>query len=170
MTDTSRDKPQIESKRWVSFRLGKENYAVDVMKVREVLTPMDIAPVCGAPSFVLGIVNLRGNVVTVVDGHRKFNIPPQENKPENRIMVLDSGDTVIGLKVDAVREVIDVPQPMIQPPPQKGQGNSNVFISGVVYMNDRIFILIDVDLMLHDVKKHDGESVVSAQGDDDDLF
>ena len=76
--------------RWVTFQLGNEIYGVNVMQVREVLRYTDIAPVPGAPSYVLGIINLRGNVVTVIDTRARFGIPPAEVTDNTRIMIIES--------------------------------------------------------------------------------
>lgn len=142
-----------DTHRWVSFRLGGENYAVNVMKVSEVLTQMDFAKVAGAPEFVVGIVNLRGNVVTVIDAHKRFNLPGSVNSDDSRVIVLESENVVVGMLVDAVREVIDVPIQSIQPSPQVAQGDqNNRAISGVVHMNDLIYILVDVDILLSDAQ------------------
>ena len=94
--------------RWVTFKLGNEIYGVNVMQVREVLRYTDIAPVPGAPSYVLGIINLRGNVVTVIDTRARFGIPPAEVTDNTRIMIIESEKHVIGILVDSVAEVADL--------------------------------------------------------------
>lgn len=78
------------------------------MQVREVLRYTDIAPVPGAPSYVLGIINLRGNVVTVIDTRARFGIPPAEVTDNTRIMIIESDKHVIGILVDSVAEVADL--------------------------------------------------------------
>ena len=95
--------------RWVTFKLGNEIYGVNVMQVREVLRYTDIAPVPGAPSYVLGIINLRGNVVTVIDTRARFGIPPAEVTDNTRIMIIESEKHVIGILVDSVAEVATTP-------------------------------------------------------------
>ena len=84
------NKKNGELLRWVTFKLGNEIYGVNVMQVREVLRYTDIAPVPGAPSYVLGIINLRGNVVTVIDTRARFGIPPAEVTDNTRIMIIES--------------------------------------------------------------------------------
>ena len=99
--------------RWVTFKLGNEIYGVNVMQVREVLRYTDIAPVPGAPSYVLGIINLRGNVVTVIDTRARFGIPPAEVTDNTRIMIIESEKHVIGILVDSVAEVADTAMPTV---------------------------------------------------------
>ena len=77
--------------RWVTFRLGDETYGINVMQVQEVLRMTEIAPVPGAPSYVLGIVNLRGNVVTVIDTRNRFGLPPVDTDDATRIVIIETG-------------------------------------------------------------------------------
>ena len=82
-------------------------YGVNVMQVREVLRYSDIAPVPGAPAYVLGIINLRGNVVSVIDTRMRFGLPPSEITDNTRIMIIESERQVVGILVDSVAEVVD---------------------------------------------------------------
>ena len=93
--------------RWVTFKLGNEIYGVNVMQVREVLRYTDIAPVPGAPSYVLGIINLRGNVVTVIDTRSRFGIPPTDVTDNTRIMIIESEKHVIGILVNAAEQLYE---------------------------------------------------------------
>ncbi len=152
------NKKQAEdTQRWVSFRMGRELYAVNVMCVREVLTLMEFAKVAGAPPFVLGIVNLRGNVVTVIDTHKRFNLPPEPVSDETRVVIIESDKTTIGMLVDEVRDVVDVPQNLIQPPPQLQGEAANQYIGGLVHLNDKIYILVDVEKLLQDARVEEEE-------------
>ena len=90
---------------WVTFHLAGEKYGVNVMQVQEVLRYNDIAPVPGAPMYVLGIINLRGKVVTVLDTRNRFGLPEGEVTEQSRIIVLESDGHVIGILVDSVAEV-----------------------------------------------------------------
>ena len=105
---------------WVTFRLGDEIYGVNVMQVKEVLRYSEIAPVPGAPSFVLGIINLRGSVVTVMDTCQRFDIETGEISDSTRIMILEVDGHVIGILVDAVSEVVYLRQSEIEPSPNVG--------------------------------------------------
>ncbi|SBT16220.1 Chemotaxis protein CheW [Marinomonas gallaica] len=139
------DDPMLQ---WVTFRLENETYGVNVMQVKEVLRYLEIAPVPGAPSFVLGIIHLRGTVVTVIDTCQRFDLPSGEITDATRIMILEVGGHVIGILVDAVSEVVYLRQSEIEVSPSVGNDESSKFIQGVCHKNDTLLILVDLDKML----------------------
>ena len=99
----SADDPILQ---WVTFRLDNETYGINVMQVQEVLRYTEIAPVPGAPNYVLGIINLRGNVVTVIDTRERFGLPGTELNDNTRIVIIETDEQVVGILVDAVAEVV----------------------------------------------------------------
>ena len=129
---------------WVTFRLGEEIYGIDVLQVQEVLRITEISPVPGAPDYVLGIINLRGNVVTVIDARNRFGLPPQETDDASRIIVVDAFDKVIGLLVDNVSEVAYVPNSQIESAPNVGTDDGNRFVSGVSNRDGELLIMLDL--------------------------
>ena len=133
---------------WVTFRLENEIYGVNVMQVKEVLRYSEIAPVPGAPTFVLGIIHLRGTVVTVVDTCQRFGLPSGEITDSTRIMILEVEGHVIGILVDAVSEVVYLRQSEIEVSPSVGNDESSKFIQGVCHKNDTLLILVDLDKLL----------------------
>ena len=133
---------------WVTFRLENEIYGVNVMQVKEVLRYSEIAPVPGAPSFVLGIIHLRGTVVTVIDTCQRFDLTSGEINDDTRIMILEVDGHVIGILVDAVSEVVYLRQSEIELSPSVGNDESSKFIQGVCHKNDTLLILVDLDKML----------------------
>ena len=134
--------------RWVTFQLDREIYGVNVMQVREVLRQSDIAPVPGAPAYVLGIINLRGNVVTVIDTRMRFGLPTAEVTENTRIMIIESDKQVIGILVDSVAEVVDLNTADIDDTPNVGTEESAKFICGVCNRNNELLILIDLNKLL----------------------
>lgn len=134
--------------RWVTFQLDKEMYGVNVMQVREVLRYSDIAPVPGAPAYVLGIINLRGNVVSVIDTRMRFGLPPSEITDNTRIMIIESERQVVGILVDSVAEVVDLNTKDIDDTPNVGTEESAKFICGVCNRDDDLLILIDLYKLL----------------------
>lgn len=136
--------------RWVTFKLDREIYGVNVMQVREVLRYTDIAPVPGAPSYVLGIINLRGNVVTVIDTRMRFGLSTAEVTENSRIMIIESEKQVIGILVDSVAEVVDLNTADIDDTPNVGTEESAKFIRGVCNKDDELLILIDLNKLLTD--------------------
>ena len=134
---------------WVTFRLGEEIYGIDVLQVQEVLRITEISPVPGAPDFVLGIINLRGNVVTVIDARNRFGLPPKETDDASRIIVVDAFDKVIGLLVDNVSEVAYVPNSQIESAPNVGTDDGNRFVSGVSNRDGELLIMLDLAKLIH---------------------
>ncbi|MFP4146955.1 MAG: chemotaxis protein CheW [Halorhodospira sp.] len=133
---------------WVTFRLGHECYGINVMQVQEVLPPSEIAPVPGAPSFVMGIINLRGKVVTVIDTRLRFGMPTREADKESRIIVLEVGENIAGIMVDSVDEVASVREAQIDTAPNVGNEESARYIYGVVSREDGLLILVDANKLL----------------------
>ena len=129
---------------WVTFRLGEEIYGIDVLQVQEVLRITEISPVPGAPHYVLGIINLRGNVVTVIDARNRFGLPPKETDDASRIIVVDAFDKVIGLLVDNVSEVAYVPNSQIEAAPNVGSDDGNRYVSGVSNRDGELLIMLDL--------------------------
>lgn len=133
---------------WVTFRLANETYGINVMQVQEVLRFTDIAPVPGAPSYVLGIINLRGNVVTVIDTCQRFGLSPIELTDNTRIVIIETNHQVIGILVDAVAEVVYLKRSEIETTPNVGNDDSAKFIQGVTHRDGELLILVDLNKLL----------------------
>ena len=135
---------------WVTFQLDQETYGINVMQVQEVLLYSEIAPVPGAPNYVLGIINLRGNVVTVIDTRLRFGLPQTEVTDSTRVVIIESEKQVIGILVDSVAEVVYLKKSEIDTAPNVGTDESSRFIQGVSNRDDELLILVDLDKMLTD--------------------
>ncbi|MCR8921684.1 chemotaxis protein CheW [Dasania sp. GY-MA-18] len=135
---------------WVTFRLDGETYGINVMQVQEVLRYTEIAPVPGAPAYVLGIINLRGNVVTVIDTRHRFGLTSSEITDQTRIVIIESESHVVGILVDAVAEVVYLRESEIETAPNVGNEESAKFIQGVCNKNDQLLILVELDKLLTD--------------------
>lgn len=133
---------------WVTFHLCGETYGVDVMKVQEVLRHTEIAPVPGAPAYVIGIINLRGNVVTVIDTRHRFGLDPGDITDNTRIVVIEADKHVVGILVDSVAEVVYLRQSEIETAPNVGNEESAKFIQGVCHKNNELLILIELNKLL----------------------
>lgn len=136
--------------RWVSFRLDNETYGINVMQVQEVLRMTDIAPVPGAPDYVIGIINLRGNVVTVIDTRRRFGLAPTEPDDSTRIVIIETEKLIVGILVDSVAEVMNLRASDIESAPNVGNEESSKYIQGVYSRDGDILILVDVNKLLTD--------------------
>lgn len=135
---------------FVTFVLMEETYGINVMQVQEVLRVTEIAPVPGAPAYVLGIINLRGNVVTVIDTRIRFGLPTVEMDDASRIIVIESEKQVVGILVDAVAEVVELRENEIDPAPNVGTEDSSRYIQGVAARGDGLLILVDLNKLLTD--------------------
>lgn len=146
-TTLAQDDPVLQ---WVTFHLAGETYGVNVMQVQEVLRHTEIAPVPGAPAYVLGIINLRGNVVTVIDTRHRFGLEPGEMTDNTRIVIIEAEKHVVGILVDSVAEVVYLRQSEIETAPNVGNEDSAKFIQGVCHKNGELLILIELNKLLTD--------------------
>jgi purine-binding chemotaxis protein CheW len=135
---------------WVTYKLGEETYGINVMQVQEVLRYTEIAPVPGAPDYVLGIINLRGNVVTVIDTRSRFGLPSSDISDNSRIVIIESDDQVVGIMVDSVAEVVYLRSSEIDSAPNVGTEESAKFIQGVSNRDGQLLILVDLNKLLSD--------------------
>lgn len=148
----SADDPVLQ---WVTFILDDEVYGMNVMQVQEVLRITEIAPVPGAPKYVLGIINLRGNVVTVIDTRTRFGLTSKQPDDLTRIIVAEVEGNVIGMLVDSVAEVVYLHQSEIETAPNVNSDESSRFIQGVSSREDQLLILVDVDKFLTEEEMSD---------------
>ncbi|MCL1077667.1 chemotaxis protein CheW [Parashewanella spongiae] len=135
---------------WVTFKLDNETYGINVMQVQEVLRYSEIAPVPGAPHYVVGIINLRGNVVTVIDTRARFGLNGAEVTDSTRIVIIEAEKQVIGILVDSVAEVVYLKRSEIDNAPNVGTEESAKFIQGVSNRGEELLILVDLDKLLSD--------------------
>lgn len=138
----------VEHRQCVTFRLDAEVYGINVMLVQEVLRITDIAPVPGAPSYVIGIINLRGNVVTVIDTRMRFGLPPRDFDDATRIVIIETENQTVGIVVDSVSEVVDIYSNEIETAPNVGNDETARYIEGVVSRGEDLLILVDLNKLL----------------------
>jgi purine-binding chemotaxis protein CheW len=148
MTAVARKENTDTVRRWVTYRLAGEIYGIDVMLVQEVLRVPEIVPVPGAPDFILGIINLRGTVVTVIDTRKCFGLEPKGLDDSSRIVIIESGKQVAGLMVDSVAEVVNIASGQIETAPDVGTNDSAKYIQGITHHNNELLILVDVSRLL----------------------
>lgn len=138
-----------EQMQCVTFTLEEETYGIDVMLVQEVLREIEVAPVPGAPHYVTGIINLRGNVVSVIDARNRFGLPSRESTDLTRIIVIEVQQHIIGILVDSVAEVVDIKRSEIETAPNVGTDDTSKYIDGVVSQGDKLLILVDLNKLLN---------------------
>jgi purine-binding chemotaxis protein CheW len=132
----------------VSFNLGPEEYAVEVLKVREIIRMTAITHIPNTPPSIEGIINLRGKVIPIVSLRSRFNMMESDNDQHTRIMVMDIAGKLMGFIVDGVSEVIRISSGEIQPPPSMVAGGVDQdFICGVIQHADHLLLMLQMDRM-----------------------
>ena len=149
-TSDAREQLKGASSAYVTFSLADETYAIDVLQVQEVLKLTEIAPVPGVPDYILGIINLRGSVVTVIDARRRMSLPERAPDDASRIVIIDVDKQNVGILVDAVAEVVQIPPEAVDPAPAVGNDQTSRFILGVSSTEEGLTILIDLHKLLSD--------------------
>jgi len=129
----------------VIFSLLGEEFGVSIHDVREIISNTQITPVPQAPSFVEGVINLRGQIIPVVDLRKRFNLEENDHKEDAKVVIIEVDDNVLGLIVDSVSEVLNIPSDSINPPPALvANGIGAEYIKGIGQYNDKMIILIDL--------------------------
>ena len=137
----------------VGFFLGQEEYALDILKIREIRPMMEITTVPKAPDFVEGVINLRGDIVPIINLRAKLSLPEAEHTEESKVIVVEFDNRLIGIVVDEVSEVIEIPEERVSPPPAIIGGVEAEFLKGVGKLGDRLLILLDLDKILTEKEK-----------------
>lgn len=129
---------------WLRFVVDRQDYGISVLEVQEILCAGDITPVSGAPSFVLGVINVRGSIVTVVDARRRLRLAPREPGDSiDWIIILDVDDEHVGLLVDEVLEV----QVLDSNKLEKLQGDTTFDVQGVIETDTGMMIMMEASMM-----------------------
>lgn len=134
----------VYTKQFVIFRLENEEYGIDILRVKEIKEMMSITRVPKAAHFVRGVINLRGEVIPVIDLRKKFNLPERKEDEDTRIIIVSVDDITTGLIVDASSEVTEISSEAIEETPE-GVGNIDKgFIYGIGKVDERLIILLDI--------------------------
>lgn len=141
--DTQKDK-------YLTFQLGKEVYGVAIRHVIEIVGLQRITEVPEMPDFVKGVINLRGQVIPVIDVRTRFRMPARQYDHRTCVIVVRMRHNTVGMVVDTVNEVADIPEADVAPPPSISAGPSSRYIWGMGKMGDQVRILLDVDRLLYD--------------------
>jgi len=134
----------------VTFEVGKEEFAIPILSVHEINRVMEITRVPQSPAFVEGVINLRGKIIPVVDLRKRFDIEISDRGNDNRIIVVEVGERIIGFTVDRVNEVLRIGSGIIEPPPPMLCGVDSEYVKGVGKLNDRLLILLDLSRLFGD--------------------
>jgi purine-binding chemotaxis protein CheW len=158
---------KTEFKNLVVFRLGDDEFAIDVRSTREVVRVTDISPVPRAPEFIEGVINLRGHAVAVVDLRKRFGVEALQKTEKSRIMIVRARNMIVGLMVDSVTGVRNFPGEEIQATPAIVANQvDHRFITGVLRVDDRTILLVSLDEILTRKNTEAIRSIVAPAGTD----
>jgi purine-binding chemotaxis protein CheW len=137
-----------ELRQFISFSVGEEEYGLELLRVKEVIRVREITWLPKAPSFVKGIINLRGDVIPIIDLRDKFGLESREQTAQTRVIVVEVEGRLMGMVVDSASQVVRIPADQIDPPPPVLGGLSQEFITGVGKLEDKLIILLNADAIL----------------------
>ena len=135
-------------RQFISFSVGEEEYGLELLRVKEVIRVREITWLPKAPSFVKGIINLRGDVIPIIDLRGKFGLEAREETAQTRVIVVEVGGRLMGMVVDSASQVVRIPADQIDPPPPVLGGFSQEFITGVGKLEDKLVILLSTEAIL----------------------
>jgi purine-binding chemotaxis protein CheW len=146
----------------VSFRLGREEYGIAITKVQEIILIGEITRVPQTPPYIKGLINLRSTVIPIVDLRLRFGLPQQEPSDATRIMVINVSGKTVGIIVDAVSEVLRISQDQIAPPPPTVAGLGREYLTGLVKLDSRLLILLEIDRILSQEETRNAETAAGV--------
>ena len=132
----------------VTFRIGEEEFGVDILAVQEIIGMMQITMVPRAPEFIEGVINLRGKVIPVINMRTRFNKPALDQDSNTRIVVMELENKIVGFLVDGVSEVLRIPESTVEDPPPVVAGIGSEYIRGIGKLDNRLLILLNLDNLL----------------------
>ncbi len=131
----------------VGFIVGEEEFAIPILNIQEIIKPIEYTRVPSVPHYVMGVFNLRGNVIPLIDLRRKFNLNPTPQTPDTRYIVMKHEDNVVGFIIDKLTEAIRINEENIAPPPENLQKEKGM-VQGIGKREDNIITILKVDALL----------------------
>jgi purine-binding chemotaxis protein CheW len=139
-----------ETIQYITFSLDQEEYALELLKVKEIIAYRPLTRVPNLGEFIRGVLNLRGVILPVFDPRKKFDLPPRESSPQAVILILEIAGRLMGLLVDAAHDVLDLAPEAIQPPPAFSTPIQRAFIKGIGTKESGLIIILDADRLLNE--------------------
>ena len=134
-------------KQFISFRIGGEEYAIDIMAVREIKGWTETTSLPNQPQYILGVMNLRGTIVPVFDLRRRFGMGVTEASRSHVVIIVAVLDRIVGLLVDAVSDILTIDSSEIRPVPEMDRGISADFLSGIVSINETMVVILALEAL-----------------------
>ncbi len=157
----------IQEIKVVCFRLGLDTYALDIMRVREIVKPQKLSGLPEAPSFVEGVINLRGSIIPVVDLRKKFGFSEIGYSGECRLLITVVAHQLVGLIVDAVTEVVTIPIRDLRPPPSVVRVSGYRYLIGVCLVKEVMVMLVNLDKVFGSTVPNELPGFSAMQGTSD---
>lgn len=139
---------QFEPSEFLAFRLGEEEYGIDIQKVQELRGYDAVTRIANAPDFIKGVINLRGIIVPIIDMRIKFNLGMPTYDPFTVVIILNVAGRVLGMVVDSVSDVITLASEQIKPAPEMGAALDTDYLIGLGTLDQRMLILVDIDRLM----------------------
>ncbi|MCP5005251.1 MAG: purine-binding chemotaxis protein CheW [Planctomycetes bacterium] len=146
--ETIASRKAVDEGKFLTFALNREEYGIEILKVREIIGVIDITPVPQTPDYMKGIINLRGKVIPIIDLRLKFSMPEEAHTQETCVIVVKINNAPIGVVVDNVSEVLDIKSEEVEDTPQFSHDIDTDFIMGLGKAKEKIIILLDIDKVL----------------------
>ena len=148
MSQDNQSSSDAESREFLSFVLGEEHYALDIMSVKEIRGYESVTKIANAPSFIKGVINLRGDIVPIVDLRLKFEVGEANYNEFTIVIMLNVLDRIVGIVVDGVSDVIRLADEEIRPPPEFGVAFDSRYLLGLVPIEDHMVILVNIESLI----------------------
>jgi purine-binding chemotaxis protein CheW len=139
---------KLNTNEFLSFKLGAEEYGIDILKVQEIRSYEEPTRIANAPPFIKGVVNLRGVIVPIIDMRLKFNLQQVSYDSFTVVIVLNIGKQVVGMVVDSVSDVLSLTPEQLQPVPEFNSAVDGDHLLAIGTVNDRMLILIDIEKLM----------------------
>lgn len=138
---------QVEQE-FLTFTLGDENYALDILTVKEIRGYESVTKIANAPAFIKGVINLRGDIVPIVDLRIKFNVGQATYDEFTIVIVLHIHNRIVGIVVDGVSDVVSLHKDQLRPPPNFGVAFDSKYLLGLATVNEQMIILVDINELI----------------------
>lgn len=138
----------VEGSQYLTFGIDEEEYAVSILKVKEIIEMKKITKIPNLPEYIKGIINLRGNIIHIIDIREKFGMNIREYDKFNVIIIVEAAEKTLGIIVDQVKDVLSIDKKGIQPPIDFEGTIDNVYVEGMAKVEERLVVIVDIDKML----------------------
>lgn len=138
----------VSGREFLTFRLGAEEYGIDILKVQEIRGYDTVTQIANAPDFIKGVTNLRGTIVPIIDLRIKFHLGSVEYDQFTVVIILNLSDRVVGIVVDSVSDVLSLSSEQIRPAPEFGSAVDTRYVTGIGALDSRMLILVDIERLM----------------------